>query len=305
MKDLPDQLINRYISMYGENGKVWLQNFSNLRDQIRQRWSLEDPDPVSFLSYNYLEYARDATGRQVVLKIGYPHNELKTEILALKYFNGKGAVKIIESDPERGTLLLERIVPGYDLRSLQDDDEGIRIACQVMTNLWKLPPKSSQFPTMDSWCQGFQRYQDHYSGTQGPLPKENVQKAGSIAEALLKDDYDRLLLHGDLHHMNILRGKNGSWLAIDPKGVIGEPAFEMAPLLFNPIEEMEETAELDTILKRRINIVVHETGLDIDKILQWSYVRGMLSAIWDIEDGGNNWSFWIKMAQALADIMDS
>jgi streptomycin 6-kinase len=305
MNALSEQLINRYIFIHGENGKAWLKNFVDLRDQLRLRWSLEDPDPISDLKYNYLEYNRESTGRQVVLKIGYPHQELKTEILALEFYNGKRAPKIIDNDPEIGALLLERIVPGYDLRFIENDDAGIQIACQLMKDLWKPHPMNSEFPTTEHWCQGFQRYLDQYPGSRGPLPEDLIQRAQLTTDSLLNDDQEQLLLHGDLHHMNILQAENDSWLAIDPKGVIGEAAFDLAPILFNPIEDLDKTADLVTILKRRINIIKNETGLDIYRVLQWSFVRGVLSAVWEIEDGGDNWEFWIMIAQATAEIIDS
>jgi streptomycin 6-kinase len=171
-----------------------------------------------------------------------------------------------------------------------------------MKYLWKPAPEEDLFPSMEMWCQGFQRYQKQYPGSNGPLPEEHVQRAGLRAEQLLKDNQEQFLLHGDLHHMNILQGESGSWLAIDPKGVIGEGAFEVGPLLYNPVPALLGIPGVDNIIQKRLDIVSENTGLNRTRIKDWCYVRAILSAIWDIEDGGNNWDFWIKIADLIAKI---
>jgi streptomycin 6-kinase len=300
MNNLPSRFIDRYLKMYGEEGETWLKGFPVLRDELRKRWSLTNHRPLSGLSYNYLEYARTTEGEEVVLKIGFPNPELETEIQALRQYNGNGAIKIINADPQKGALLLERVHPGTNLLSVSDNEKAIRIACQVMTNLWLPAPEGNQFPSMDTWCRGFDRYQKTY-GKSGPVPNEIIQDAQTMSKELLDTQSEHLLLHGDLHHMNILRSKEGMWLAIDPKGVLGEKAFEVAPLLYNPVSDLQHKNGVDQIVDLRLEVLIQHTDLDHYRILLWSYVRTALSLIWEIEEEGQNVAYWLWFLELLRD----
>ena len=143
----------------------------------------------------------------VVLKLGVPHPELDTEIQALRIFNGIGAVRLLKSDPNTRRLLLERILPGEDLRTIPDDDKATRIAADLMQKVWKPVPPEQIFPTTSDWCQGFQRYLDKHH-QDGPLPAYLVEQAANLSNKLLATSEKQFLLHGDLHHMNILLGEN-------------------------------------------------------------------------------------------------
>jgi streptomycin 6-kinase len=298
MNILPDDFTNRYLNMYGKEGSNWLSRFPDLRDEMRKLWSLTDHQPLKNLSYNYLEFGKTPQGNEIVLKIGFPHPELETEIHTLGIYNGKGAVKLYNAVPEKGVLLLERVVPGSDLLTVCDDQNATMIACQVMKNLWRPTPTKDQFPTMATWCQGLDRYLE--TGTRaGPLPTKLIRKAQILANDLLTTKTDVFLLHGDLHHKNILLGSSGNWLVIDPKGIIGEKAFEIAPFLYNPIPELLQQKQVERLVLHRMKVIQENTGIDYDRMVAWSFVRSILAAIWDIEDGGDNWNYWIRFSKIL------
>lgn len=296
--DLPGKFIDRYLTMYGGDGQSWLDDFTTLRDELRKFWSLSDPKPLSVLSFNYLEYVTTSSGQEALLKIGYPHPELGTEIRALRAMNGEGVVKLIDAKPEKGALLLERIIPGHKLLTVCDDENATRIAGQVMTTLWRAAPEGELFPSMERWCAGFERYQRFFA-REGPIPAEIFQRAWGLAKDLLTVQPEKLLLHGDLHHQNILMDRDGNWLAIDPKGVIGEKAFEIGPLLYNPIPELSQVQNVEELIQRRLEILAEITGIDRVRMVAWSYIRAVLSSIWEIEDGGENRDYWIKCSELL------
>ena len=299
MKTLPPPFSNRIQAVFGDQGRSWLEEFPALRADFRQRWMLQDPQPIPSLSYNYLETALTASGQPVVLKLGVPNRELDNEIRALQFYAGGSAARLLEADPKRGALLLERIIPGTDLGALETDQQAARIAGQLMTRLWKPAPPGIDLPSAGDWCRGFERYRERYQVADGPLPVRMVADAGSLAAELLADGRQDLLLHGDLHHGNILLREDQSWAAIDPKGVLGEPSFEVGPFLYNPIPEFLARPHPERLLESRLADLVETTGLDRKRMAAWSFCRAVLSAVWSLEDNQPSPSYAVRFARLL------
>ena len=105
--------------------------------------------------------------------------------------------------------------------------------------------------------------------------------------------------HGDLHHENILRAERGQWLAIDPKGVLGEPAYEAGALLRNPIYSMMEWPDLAAIQSRRLDILAEELGIARRRLQDWAVAQAVLSAWWSYEDEGMEGQKWITLAESI------
>jgi len=301
MSTISPDFKDRIVAIHGQTGQNWLGSLAELQENLALRWSLSDLHPIQDLSYNYLVFANLSNNNPVVLKLGVPHQELKTEIQALRAFNGTGSVRLLEADPSLGAILLERIVPGDNLLSIQDDQESTRIAAAVMKNIWKTAPFEFTFPTAAIWSQGFQRYLDKFPRN-GPLPTDLVQDAANLAKELLRSPQNQLLLHGDLHHMNILLGANKNWIAIDPKGVIGEAAFEVGSLLLNPVPKLIHWPDLKEVQKQRMLILKESLSIDQERLASWSFVRAVLSAIWSLEDG-EDWNYGIKIAKVISDLI--
>ena len=288
---------DRIINVHFQTGQKWLISLPELQEKLAHRWSLSDIQPIQDLSYNYLAFASTPEHRSVVLKLGVPHLELETEIQALRVFNGNGTVRLMKADPTHGALLLERILPGEDLRAIPDDQKATRIAAHLMQKLWKPVPPEHFFPTTADWCQGFQRYLDKHH-KDGPLPSDLVEQASNLSNKLLANSEKQLLLHGDLHHMNILRKEDQTWIAIDPKGIVGEPAFEVGALLLNPVPDLISWSYLEEVQKQRLIILEEILNISKKRLSDWSFVRAVLSAIWSLADGGNL-KYQIKVAEVL------
>ncbi len=113
-----------------------------------------------------------------------------------------------------------------------------------------------------------------------------------------------VLLHGDLHHDNILAAEREPWLAIDPKGIVGEPAYEVGALLRNPLPGLLARPEPGRVLARRIEQLAAELGFDRARIRGWALAQAVLSAWWSYEDHGDGWRETIACAELLAAIAD-
>ncbi len=289
-------------AMYGDAGRVWLAGLPALLADCGRRWDVQVGAPFAPLSFNYVAAASAADGTELVIKAGFPHRELFSEMAALQHYAGQGCVRLLDHDRDRGVMLLERLQPGTMLTTLADDGEATRIAAGVMRELWRPPPENQAFPQVRNWMGGLQRLREHFGGTSGPLPEWLVARAEQRAAELLPTMGRSLLLHGDLHHYNILQAERAPWLAIDPKGVIGEAAYDTGALLRNPIPQIGVQSDLPAIMAQRVDILSRSLGLDSKRILGWGLAQAVLSAWWSIEDEGGGWEPAIACAEALAAI---
>lgn len=196
-------------------------------------------------------------------------------------FDGRAFVRVLEQDA--GAVLLERARPGRGLFELSRDgrdDDATTILADVIAAM--LPNAAPVWcPTVADWGRGFV----WYDGTgDRSIAADLVARAAAMHGALAASQRATRLLHGDLQHYNVLEDHERGWLAIDPKGVVGEVECEIAALLRNPADSPELFADPARI-ERRVHVLSSRLELDADRILQWAFALGVLSAIWQVEDG--------------------
>ena len=219
-------------------------------------------------------------GVRVVLKITKTSGDESHSGKVLRAFAGDGAVRVYESETD--AVLLERIEPGEHLVNLVkrgEDEEATRILAQVIAKLAhrEAPPEC---PTVADWGRGFDRYLE--SGDR-QIPREVVLDARSMYQELTSSQRTTMLLHGDLQHYNVLFDHERGWVAIDPKGVVGELEYEVGALLRNPVE-LPELYTNPAILNRRLEILTDLLHLDHSRARNWARAQSVLSRIWTIED---------------------
>ena len=288
------------MEVYGEEGTNWLHWLPDLIVSLERQWSLTVMPPFTPLSYNYVAPAVRADGIEVVLKVGFPSREFFSEMEALRLYEGHGIVQLLEADGQQGAMLLEYLKPGTPLSSLTDDEEATSIAAGVMRQLWRPAPAEHNFPTIAKWASGLGKLREHFDGTTGPLPTTLVEEAESLFTDLIASTTEQVLLHGDLHHDNIVRAERMPWLALDPKGLVGEPAYEVGALLRNQLPEPFNPSNGGPILARRLDQLAEELGLDRERLRAWGLAQAVLSAWWSIEDHGYGWEPAIACAEVLS-----
>jgi streptomycin 6-kinase len=297
---LPENFVHTQLELYGERGQQWLERLPLLLAECEQRWGITVLPPFSTLSYNYAAPATRADGADVVLKLGLPNPELTNEIEALRVYAGRGICRLLEADPEQGSLLLERLQPGAMLTTVSDDEQATAIAAQVMRQLWRPAPAQHNFPTIARWAKGLERLRSTFNGGVGPFPLYLVEQAERLFEELIHSMSEPTLLHGDLHHFNILSAQRETWLAIDPKGVVGEPAYEVGALLRNPSTRVISDVRVQT---RRVDQLAAELSIDRERILGWGLAQAVLSGWWSYEDHGHGWEPSLALAGLFAELM--
>lgn len=299
---VPEEFARRMAATFGPDGSAWLEELPGLLAWAADRWGLRVGAPFA-LSYNYVAAATRADGAAVVLKLGVPREEIDTEIAALRLYDGAGAARLLEADAERGALLLERLEPGTMLSSLEatDDEAATAAAAAVMRQIWHRPPEGHGFPLVEQWAGGLGELREQFGGTTGPFPRGLVERAEGLFAELLPSQGERVVLHGDLHHYNILAAERAPWLAIDPKGVLGERAYEVGALLRNPTPQISRRPELRRVLGRRLDQLCEALELDRERTLGWALAQVVLAAWWSYDEGdrGEGWRVWLPVAEAL------
>ncbi len=272
MKTFEQNIIN----LYGEKGRQWQENLPNFVAQLANTYGLSNLKAVNNLSYNYV-LSGFQEAQPIILKLGLDIDGFKREAAALMAFEGFGVVQIFSENT--GLLILECAVPGISLKSYfpENDDEAINITAKVIKRLHKAPmPSTYAFPHIKDWL----------TTLDGDLkiPVQTLQKAREIRDKLLITAIPDVFLHGDLHHDNILQ--NGEdWLVIDPKGVIGEPPYEVAAFIRNPMPELLSIHNTSEIIQKRIAVFANLLDIPAKRILDWCFVQAVLSWVWAIEDG--------------------
>lgn len=264
---------------FGTTGKVWLQSLPSLISELETTWQWKFSHPAKDLSYNFVGFGKkNVDGNEVVVKILCPDGVLEKE---LQWFQVYPDVtpKILGYDPQIRAFLMEKMSPGQSLKYLVQrgqDAEATRILAKVIQHLGK-PVDSVKAP--------FRHVRDFIptlSKLHGKVPSELVHLAAFLFQDLCMTASQDVLLHGDLHHDNVL-SSGDSWSVIDPHGYVGDPAFEVGAMIGNPLDCYPQ-GDLQGILETRLQILSEELSWDAQRILGWCFCYSMLSAAWSVED---------------------
>ena len=286
MLTIPSNFATAMREVYGAEGEEWLGRLPGIVETCAKRWSVTVDEPFQPLSYNWVAPATGNDGTPLVLKVGFPCPEIRCEIESLRIYDGRGIARLLESDAELGALLLERLEPGFMLDSVRNETEATTIAAGVMRQLWCPAPADHQFPTVADWGKGFGRLRHNFDGGSAPIPTDLLAEAEEAFTALVASSAAPVVLHGDLHHFNILKAGREPWLAIDPKGVVGEPAYEVGAFMRNPSPQLLSEPNPGEIMRRRLDSFSEELGIDRERLRGWSFAQAVLSACWSYEDHG-------------------
>ncbi|MCA1058238.1 aminoglycoside phosphotransferase family protein [Rossellomorea aquimaris] len=287
-------------TIYGDSGKDWMAYVEGLLESLKDRLQLTYDKPFS-LSYNFVVPVRIRQERDAVLKIGYPNNDFSNEFHALQDFQGRGMVEVLDYNKVEGWILLDRLLPGASLHSIDDEEEVLSIFAHTAKRLWHKPVSVHSYPTVQSWSKGIGRLRERFNGGSGPIPEDLVLKAENLYTELLGTSTDRFLLHGDLHHGNILYSDSSGWTAIDPKGLIGEREYDCIQFMLNEWKKWEVPIEL---LRYRTRTLASLLSLSYERLISYGFCHSILSASWSVEDGLDGWKNGVSLARMFEDLLE-
>ena len=255
---------------------------SNLLDRIQHHaraWRLVIGDVFKTETSAIAFVTRD--NQPLLLKVVKQQGDEWHSGRVLEAFAGNGVARVFEHTG--GAVLIERLRPGNSLVSLAldgKDEEATSILAAVMQKMSAREIPKSCVTTHD-WAKGFDRY---LASGDEQISRPLVESGQRVYTDLCTSQRQVRLLHGDLHHYNVLYDSDRGWLAIDPKGVVGELEYEVGAVLRNPVARPDLFASTSTI-ERRLKQFSSMLNLDCERALAWGFAQAVLSAVWGIEDG--------------------
>lgn len=239
----------------------------------------------------------------VILKASPLADEFRSETTALQLAAAPNVARVYDVDLPNGVMLMERIVPGTQLRNaLISDEDATRLAAHTVMSMWRPVPRPDGLHPLDRWMRDLFRW----TGAPHLISPDLVLHAQEIGRALLDTAPQECLLHGDFQHQNLLQRSNGDWAVIDPKGLIGDPGFDIAAWMYNP-PGISAHAGYPAIAARRIAIWSEITGMERGRLAAWAFTGAVLSACWSADDLGADQSWLnhaVRIAEELRNLLD-
>jgi streptomycin 6-kinase len=311
MVTISEDFRRNILEIYHEEGADWLDRLPDLIGQFEARWSIRVLEPF-LLSFSYCAPAVRPDGTTVVFKLAVPSDDFRNQVKALRYYttlvSAPGMVRLLDADIDRGAILMEHLQPGEMLAdAVQDDDQATRIAAEVMGRVWVPIPPDHDFVSMANWSEDFKKIRVMFMDQACPLPVKTIERTERLFTELLGWPGPQFLLHGDLHHFNILsvQEENGmAWKAIDPFGVVGDREVEIGGFIRNPDLGLPLDTALQRLLNRRLDIFQEQLGFDRQRMAAWSSVYAAVSAWWNISAGAGGWQGDAALADYFAGLLD-
>ena len=265
-----------------------------------EKWSLTVLSVVDYFSVNCIFLCRSAERGDVALKIGELRHDVSNETKFLHEYDGGRFVRVLEADEPNNVILLERIVPGNQLREEQSLEARLVAFSELHRGLHKPPRDASEYPTYLEWVTRITKFMS--TQTEYRELYELMRRAEGICAELWVQYPQRLLLHGDLHHDNILLGTDG-YKIIDPKGVVGDPIFDVPRFIMNefrgvvnvPYEVYSE--HIDKVARH----LEQSLGIPRSAILKCVFVETAMARCWTVEGGGVPKVFKVRNAERMMD----
>ncbi|SNT32284.1 streptomycin 6-kinase/streptomycin 6-kinase [Asanoa hainanensis] len=277
---VPPALVAAQVRFRGDAGRAWVDGVAGTAAEFLDRWQLRrDGAPRHGVAGLVLPVVTE-DGTPAMLKLQDTDWDHPGEGLALRTWNGDGAARLLREDPETWTLLLERLDPSVDLRSVEDDTAAVRVIASLLNRLNAVPAPPSIPLLSDKAAQMISDAPAAAALLTDPAEGKLIQRWADQLAEVVGEAGDRLL-HWDLHYENVLAGGREPWLAIDPKPLAGDPGFELCPALWN---RWDRTAPERTI-RRRFDVMVEAMGLDRQRAVVWTLGRTLQNSIWSVEDG--------------------
>jgi streptomycin 6-kinase len=272
---IPAAFAKATIDREGAVGEAWLAELPGIIDELLSQWDCEPDGEAAHGQVGVVVPVRDA-----VLKVSFPHPGNVHEPDAFEAWGGAGAVKLYERDDARYAMLLERAHP----TTLLEHDEDVVVIAGELHRRLRLPapdglPRMSE--QADAWAEELRKDAaelDH------PLPRYVVDAALAVVDELGRDQPE-ILIHGDFHPRNILRADREPWLVVDPKGYVGDPAYDATTFLRTRAAHQLGADDLINVLKRELELFAETAELDPERIRRWAHLNMVQSAFWGRRHG--------------------
>jgi streptomycin 6-kinase len=268
--------LQRTIAQFKDEGRAWLDALPQTVARLASAWDCEVGAPYTNTSVSFAAVVVSRSGRRAVLKVPIPHREAQHESDALRLWNGRGAVELLEFDQRSGAMLLETCEPGARLSDAAAPDDVSRIGGALLRKLHRSPDADHGFEllsdVMDEWA-GLSRERVRAVGDRETVAL--VDEGAELLEALPREAGRMVVLHGDYHHWNVLAAEREPWLVIDPKPMVGDPVYDCAQFLGNRFGTRGRDA-----FGEELSRFADAAGFDEERVLLWCFARECENSMW-------------------------
>lgn len=258
----------------------WLASLPATVARLCATWriELEPVIPETYMTLVLLGHSAELG--PVVIKSSPLADEFRAEVTALELAAGENVSRLYDADFERSVMLCERIVPGTQLRRIaMADKDATRLAAETVRTFWRPVPDPRGLHPLRRWMRAL----FDWSPRPDRIDTDLVEQAQEVGTSLLNRSSRSWLLHGDFQHYNLLQRESGEWAIIDPKGLVGDPGFDIAAWMYNPEGVTGRDDYLD-LAERRLAIFADVWRIDQRELAAWAFVGSVLNACWSAGD---------------------
>jgi streptomycin 6-kinase len=282
MIEVPEAFARSTVRREGERGAVWLAELPGIVDELLGRWGCVPDGEVMHGGVGVIVPVRWRAEGTAVLKVSFPHPGNVHEPDAFAAWRGRGAVLLHERDDGRFAMLLERVRTST-LAEVEDGDEVVTVAGRINARLAiPAPPGLPRLREQaDAWEEQLRKDAEELTHT---LSRYVVDAAVTTVRELGRVQPDTLV-HGDLHAGNVLRADREPWLAVDPKGYAGDPAYDSGTLLKSRALTLLEAGDLRKAVHRTVDVFAEAAELDRERTRRWAQLHAVQAAFWGRRHG--------------------
>lgn len=254
------------------DSRAWLERLPGIVDRLISRWGLTLEAPVDHEGVcSWVGRVTREDGTPAVLKVGVPHFEAEHEIDALDLLEGDPTVFLLEADRADNAMLLERCDPDGYLLHETPQSEHAEILAGLLRRLWRTPATPHPFRPLSEMTAAWSR--ETIDQRERWIDPGLVREGLRLFEELPRTAPRHVLLHTDLHAMNVLRGHREPWLVIDPKPFIGDPAYDLTQHLLGVLRTQRDLEPVQAVAR-----FADLLDVDRDRVRLWVFARAAAQA---------------------------
>ena len=272
MTAIPTAFAESIVRRAGDAGRTWIDSLPELTDDLLRRWSCRVAGPTLHGLSGIVIPTDRADGSPAALKLSFPPSRNIAEPIALEKWNGNGAVRLLERDDDRAAMLLERLHAAAEPDPAPFSTVGMLVRRLAV-------PAPPQLPTLADKLSDWTTTMRALARRLGDPLDTSVIGAALANARNLTADQPAVLVHGDLHLGNILHADDGP-RAIDPHGLVGDPAYDFLQVLRGDWNALTAEPNLGRAVDRRAAEFAEAAELDRDRVRRWAQVRATASALW-------------------------
>lgn len=270
-------------------GADFIAKVDGLMESLITKWAIDGLKLIDSFSANLVFKGQSEIYGPVVMKFGRNRSEFVSEVKALEFLSGKSICKLIDMDDENLVLLQESVDPGTELASEEKMDKRLDVFSDLFQQLHHdkkkvidLSEANYKYDSYELWIFRITEYMEVKKGWDELT--DHMKKAKDLYIQLSELYPTKSLLHGDFHYHNILKGEKG-YKIIDPKGVIGNPIFDIPRYILNEYWDEKDEKKVDETLQKVFNVLSSKLNVPLDILTKLVYVEGCMANCWCVESG--------------------